>query len=217
MSSPLAQAPPAPAGQDGALPDSLPVLPLKDNVVFPDTLAPLAVGQERSIRLLNDVLGGNRMLVMAAARDPELDEPSPDQVHAVGVAGVVQRMIKVPDGTLRILVQGIQRVGLGDYASTDPYLVARVEPLPDIVEESPELEALVRNVRTSFGQIIQQGQYLPEELQLAVANVESPIELSHMIAGSLRIKTEEKQELLEERNVAKRLRRLADCSPASST
>ena len=210
MSSPLAQAPPAPAGQDGALPDSLPVLPLKDNVVFPDTLAPLAVGQERSIRLLNDVLGGNRMLVMAAARDPELEEPAPDQVHAVGVAGVVQRMIKVPDGTLRILVQGIQRVGLGDYASTDPYLVARVEPLPDIVEESPELEALVRNVRTSFGQIIQQGQYLPEELQLAVANVESPIELSHMIAGSLRIKTEEKQELLEERNVAKRLRRLAE-------
>ena len=186
------------------------MLPLKDNVVFPDTLAPLAVGQERSIRLLNDVLGGNRMLVMAASRDPELEEPGPEQVHAVGVAGVVQRMIKVPDGTLRILVQGIQRVGLADYEAADPYLVARVAPLPDIVKESPELEALVRNVRASFSQIIQQGQYLPEELQLAVANVESPIELSHMIAGSLRIKTEEKQELLEERNVAKRLRRLAE-------
>ncbi|MBA2579667.1 MAG: endopeptidase La, partial [Thermoleophilaceae bacterium] len=210
MTSPLAQVPVAPAAQDGALPDALPVLPLKDNVVFPDTLNPLGVGQERSIRLLNDVLGGNRMLVMAASRDPELDEPGPDQVHAVGVAGIVQRMIKVPDGTLRILVQGVQRVGLGDYEATDPYLVARVEPLPDVVKETPELEALVRNVRTSFSEIIQQGQYLPEELQIAVANVESPTELAHMIAGSLRIKTEEKQELLEERDVAKRLRRLAE-------
>jgi len=210
VTSPLAQVPVAPAAQDGALPDALPVLPLKDNVVFPDTLNPLGVGQERSIRLLNDVLGGNRMLVMAASRDPELDEPGPDQVHAVGVAGIVQRMIKVPDGTLRILVQGVQRVGLGDYEATDPYLVARVEPLPDVVKETPELEALVRNVRTSFSEIIQQGQYLPEELQIAVANVESPTELAHMIAGSLRIKTEEKQELLEERDVAKRLRRLAE-------
>ena len=210
MTSPLAQVPVAPAAQDGALPDALPVLPLKDNVVFPDTLNPLGVGQERSIRLLNDVLGGNRMLVMAASRDPELDEPGPDQVHAVGVAGIVQRMIKVPDGTLRILVQGIQRVGLGDYEATDPYLVAHVEPLPDVVKETPELEALVRNVRTSFSEIIQQGQYLPEELQIAVANVESPTELAHMIAGSLRVKTEEKQELLEERDVAKRLRRLAE-------
>ena len=210
MTSPLAQIPVAPAAQDGALPDALPVLPLKDNVVFPDTLNPLGVGQERSIRLLNDVLGGNRMLVMVASRDPELDEPGPDQVHAVGVAGLVQRMIKLPDGTLRILVQGLQRVGLGDYEATDPYLVARVEPLPDMVKETPELEALVRNVRTSFSEIIQQGQYLPEELQIAVANVESPTELSHMIAGSLRIKTEEKQELLEERDVARRLRRLAE-------
>ena len=210
MTSPLAQVPVALAAQDGALPDALPVLPLKDNVVFPDTLNPLGVGQERSIRLLNDVLGGNRMLVMAASRDPELDEPGPDQVHAVGVAGIVQRMIKVPDGTLRILVQGVQRVGLGDYEATDPYLVAHVEPLPDVVKETPELEALVRNVRTSFSEIIQQGQYLPEELQIAVANVESPTELAHMIAGSLRIKTEEKQELLEERDVAKRLRRLAE-------
>ena len=209
MTSPLAQAPPEGAAQDGALPEALPVLPLKDNVVFPDTLTPLAVGQERSIRLLNDVLGGNRMLVMAASRDPELDEPEPGDVHAVGVAGVVQRMIKVPDGTLRILVQGTQRVALGDFESTEPYLIARVEPLPDVVKQTPELEALTRNVRTSFSQIIQQVPYLPEELQIAVANIESPTELAHMIAGALRIKTEEKQELLEERDVARRLRRLS--------
>src|SRR5918997_771443 len=89
-----------------ALPDGLPVLPLRDTVTFPDTLTPLAVGQERSIQLVNDVLGGERMLAMVTAKDPELEEPGPGELHDVGVAGTVARMIKVPDGTLRILVQG---------------------------------------------------------------------------------------------------------------
>ncbi len=93
-----------------ALPDALPVLPLRDTVPFPDTLTPLAIGQERSIKLVNDVLGGNRMLVMVVSKDPEVEEPGPDDVYRVGVAGVVSRMLKVPDGTLRILVHGAQRV-----------------------------------------------------------------------------------------------------------
>jgi ATP-dependent Lon protease len=139
-----------------------------------------------------------------------VDEPGPDDLYRVGVAGVVARMLKVPDGTLRILVQGAQRVRLHDFVSTEPYLVARVEEEPDIVEPSPELEALARNVQGTFAQIIEEVPYLPEELQLAVANLEDPAELGHMIAGALRIKTEEKQELLEERDVAKRLRRLSE-------
>jgi ATP-dependent Lon protease len=193
-----------------ALPAALPVLPLKETVPFPDTLTPLAVGQERSVRLVNDVLGGNRQLVMVASRSSELELPGPDDLYDVGVAGVVARMLKVPDGTLRILVQGSQRVRISDYIATDPYLTARIEPEPDIVEPTPELEALVRNVQSTFGQIIEQSPYLPEELQIAVANLEDPAELAHMIAGALRIKTEEKQELLEERDVAKRLRRLTE-------
>ena len=194
----------------GALPDALPILPLKDAVAFPDTLTPLAVGQERSVALINDVLAGNRMLVMVASKDPELDEPGPNELYRVGVAGIVARMLKVPDGTLRILVQGAQRVEIGEFVATDPYLVARIEEQPDIVEETQELEALRRNVQTTFSQIIEEVPYLPEELQLAVANLEDPAELAHMIAGALRIKTEEKQELLEERDVAKRLRRLSE-------
>ena len=93
-------------------------------VTYPDTLTPLAVGQERSIRLVDDVLSGDRMLVMVASRDPELDEPGPEQLHEVGVAGVVARMLKVPDGTIRILVQGTERVRIGDYVTEEPYLVA---------------------------------------------------------------------------------------------
>jgi ATP-dependent Lon protease len=193
-----------------ALPKVLPVLPLKDSVPFPDTLTPLAVGQERSVRLVNEVLGGDRMLVMVASKNPELDTPGPDDLYRVGVAGVVARMLKVPDGTLRILVQGGQRVRLSEFVGTEPYLVARIEPLPDIVEQTPELEALFRNVQSNFLQIVEKSPYLPEELQLAVANLEDPAELAHMIAGALRMKTEERQELLEERDLQKRLRRLSE-------
>ncbi len=192
------------------LPDALPVLPLRETVTFPDTMTPLAVGQERSIKLVNDVLGANRMLVMVASRDPENEEPGPEDLHDVGVVGVVARMMKIPDGTLRILVQGTQRVELGSYVAEQPYLVARISEMPDDdVEESPELEALTRNVQRTFSEIIEQIPYLPEELQLAVANIDEPAALGYLIAGALRISTEEKQELLEETDVVVRLRRLA--------
>jgi ATP-dependent Lon protease len=192
------------------LPEALPILPLRDSVPFPETLTPLAIGQDRSIQLVNDVLGGNRMLVMVAAKDPEQEEPGADDVYRVGVAGVVSRMLKVPDGTLRILVHGAQRVELGEFLATDPYLVARIVEAPDELVASPELEALHRNVQATFSRIIEGQPYLPEELQIAVANLDDPAELAHMIAGALRIKTEEKQQLLEERNVAKRLRLLSE-------
>jgi ATP-dependent Lon protease len=192
-----------------APPSALPVLPLKDSVTFPDTLTPLAVGQERSVRLVNDVLGGNRMLVMVASRDSEIEEPAPDDLYDIGVVGLIARMMKVPDGTLRILVQGTQRVRLTGFVATEPYLVARIEEEPDITEQTSELEALKRNVQNTFSQIIEQTPYLPEEMAVALANLDDPSELAHMIAGSLRISVEEKQKLLEERDVAKRLRLLS--------
>ncbi len=192
------------------LPAALPVLPLKDTVPYPDTLTPLAVGLERSVKLVNDVLSGERTLVMVASRDPEIEEPGPDQLYDVGVVGVVARMLKVPDGTIRILVQATDRVRLGDYVTEQPYLVARIEAMPDVLTESDELEALTRNVQRTFSEIIEQIPYLPEELQLAVTNVDEPSALSHLIAGALRITTDEKQELLEEVDVTRRLRRLSE-------
>jgi ATP-dependent Lon protease len=194
---------------DEALPDALPVLPLRDTVTFPETLTPLAVGQERSIQLIDDVLGANRMLAMVASRDPEIEAPGPADLYDVGVVGVVARMIKVPDGSLRVLVQGMQRVRLGDYVAEHPYLVARISELPDVSEQTAELEALSRNVQGTFSEIIEQIPYLPEELQLAVANIDDPATLAHLIAGALRIETAEKQELLEEVDVARRLRHLS--------
>jgi ATP-dependent Lon protease len=192
------------------LPRTLPVLPLRDTVTFPDTLTPLAVGQERSIRLVNDVLGGDRMLAMVASLDPALDSPGPDQLHAYGVAGTVARMLKVPDGTLRILVQSGPRIHITGFTAEQPYLVAEIEEAPDVVAEGPELTALVRNVQQTFSRIVEDVPYLPEELQLAVANLEGPSALAHLIAGALRIPKEEKQALLEELDVGRRLHRLSE-------
>ena len=192
------------------LPQALPVLPLRDTVAFPDTMLPLAIGQERSIQLVDDALAGNRMLVMVASTEPEVEQPEPDQLYRVGVVGVVARMIKVPDGTVRILVQCGQRVELGDFVATAPYLIARITEAPDELVQSEELEGLRRNVQSTFSRIIEDLPYLPEELQLAVANLDDPAELAHLIGGALRIKTEEKQRLLEERNVTRRLRLLSE-------
>jgi ATP-dependent Lon protease len=197
------------------LPSTLPVLPLREVVPIPDTMIPLAIGQERSVKLVDDVLAGARRLVMVASREPDVEVPSPEQVHDVGVVGQIVRMLKVPDGTLRLLVQGNNRVRLTEYESTEPYLVAKIEELPDVIDgddetggPSVELTALQRSVQDTFAKIVEAVPYLPEELQLAVSNIEDPVALSHLITGSLRLKMEEKQELLEVVDVKTRLRRL---------
>jgi ATP-dependent Lon protease len=198
-------------GTQRELPSQLPVLPLREAVPLPDTLTPLAVGQERSIRLVNDALAGDRMLVMVASKDPSKEVPGPEDLYDVGVVGAIARMIKVPDGTLRILVQGGQRVHIDRWAQTEPYLVAEVSELRDeLPDATPELTALTRNVQETFSSIVNEVPYLPEELQLAVANIDDPSALSHLIAGSLRLPTEEKQQLLEETDVPRRLRRLVE-------
>jgi ATP-dependent Lon protease len=197
-------------GATRELPSEVGVLPLRDNVTFPDMLVPLNIGQPRSVELINEVLRGDRTIAMVASRNPEVETPSPDDLYDVGVLGVVARMIRVPDGTLRVLIQGGQRIRITRWVRTEPYLVAEIEELPDVVNPSPELTALMRNVQQTFTDIIEQVPYLPEELQVMVANVDDPSVLAHLIAGALRIPTEEKQALLEEVDVAKRLRRLSE-------
>jgi len=187
------------------------VLPLRDTVTFPEMLIPLNVGQQRSIELINDALRGDRQVAMVASRNPELENPGPEALYDVGVIGVVARMIRVPDGTLRVLIQGGQRVRFERWAATEPYLSAEVVELPDVVvTTTPELTALMRNVQQTFTNIASELPYLPEELQIMVANVEDPTTLSHLIASALRLGTAEKQALLEELDVAKRLRRLSE-------
>jgi len=188
------------------LPSALPILPLKDTVVFPDSVLPLAIGQERSVRLVDDVVSGDRLVALVAAKDREVEEPSWDDLYEIGTAAVVQKMIRVPDGSLRILVQGIRRIRLLDRSQEEPYLVGRFVEVPDIVSDSPETQALTQNVQTLFARLIGLVPYLPEELAFAAANVEEPSALCHLVASVLRLKTEEKQRLLELDDVEERLR-----------
>ena len=198
---------PEPAEHDIEFPAALPVLPLKETVVFPQSMAPLAIGQERSVRLIDDVVAGDRLLALITTKDGNVESPGWEDVYGVGTVALVHKMIKVPDGTLRILVQGIERVRLENRLDVDPYLLGEFSALPDVVEETPELEALTRNVQGLFARIIGLAPYLPEELQLAAANVDDPSALCHLVASTLRtIKTGERQELLEEVNVEQRLR-----------
>jgi ATP-dependent Lon protease len=191
---------------DVEIPSTLPVLPLKETVIFPQSVSPLAIGQERSIRLVDDVLEGDRMLALVTVESAEVEQPGWDDLYETGTAAMVHKMIRVPDGTLRILVQGLSRIHLESRAQDEPYLVGEFSVVPDEVEETPELEALTRSVQTEFGRLISLVPYLPSELELAAANIDDPGALSHLVASTLRLKTAEKQALLEQRDVAGRLR-----------
>jgi len=191
-------------------PAALPVLPLKETVVFPQSMSPLAIGQDRSVRLIDDVVAGDRLLALITSRDGSIEAPCWEDIYEVGTVAIVHKMIKVPDGTLRILVQGLDRIKLEHRLDVDPYLLGEFSAVPDVLLETPELEALTRNVQGLFGRIIGLAPYLPEELQLAAANVDDPSALCHLVASTLRtIKTEERQEILEQVDVEQRLRQVS--------
>jgi ATP-dependent Lon protease len=213
---PAADGPPAAGAPENgeepdaaALPGTLPVLPLKETVVFPEAMAPLAIGEARSVRLIDEVLNRSpRMLALVVSRDPEATEPPPEQLHEIGTAAIVERMVRVPDGTVRILIQGLRRVRIGPYTQTEPFLEAHVEEIPDEGERTTEVEALARNLQGIFTRMIALVPHLPDELQVAVANVDDPATLSFMVASSMRLSVEERQALLEEAGLEARLRHL---------
>jgi ATP-dependent Lon protease len=194
--------------EPAAGPRTIPVLPLKDTVIFPDTLMPLAVGQARSVRLIDEILRGDKQVALVAVKTPDIETPGPEDVYSVGVLGSIQKMIKTPDGTLRIIAQGIRRISIDHFTGEEPYLTAEVHELPDVVEEGTELEALQRNLVSVYTKIIELVPYLPAELEMAAANIEDPAALGYFIASTMRLKTDEKQELLEEVDLSKRLRHL---------
>jgi ATP-dependent Lon protease len=186
----------------------MPILPLKETVVFPDSMIPLAIGQERSIRLVDEAVANDRPIALVTSREGDDEAQSADDLYSVGTAAVIHKMIRVPDGTLRILVQGLRRVRLTRIVQDDPYLVGEFEELPDVITREKEIAALARNVEALFSRIIALVPYLPDELQLAATNAEEPSALANLIATTMRLKTAEKQELLEEADVEARLRQL---------
>ena len=189
--------------------EELPVLPLRDTIIYPHIVAPLLVTEEPLIKLIDDALAGDRIVAVFAAREGVEDEmPGPDDLYDVGSAVAVARMFKLPDGKMQLLVQGVARLKSTEYTQTEPYLKAKVERLRDVLEDTVEVEALARNALNLFRQIVNLAPYLPEEIFIAAMNVNEPNDLADFLAANINLDTEQKQQLLEELNVKERLRKL---------
>ncbi|MCB0255307.1 MAG: endopeptidase La [Anaerolineae bacterium] len=197
----------------GELPNalSLPILPLRGVVVYPMMWLPLTVGQARSIRLIDEALvdAEPRIIGLFTSKDPEKDEPGPDEIYDTGTMAVVHRMLRAPDGTIRLIVQGLERIRIQEFLQTEPYLRANVLEHPDLIEDTVEIEALMRNAQDQFRQFINLVPHLPEELEMAALNVEDARQLVYLIASSLRLDIEVAQELLEIDSVTEKLRKLS--------
>lgn len=191
------------------LPDELPILPLRGLVIFPRMTLPLTVGQPRSIRLVDDVNGPKKYVGLFAAKDPELEQPAPEDLHSVGTLGEIHRLFRAPDGTIRLLVRGIARILLGEFTATEPYLKARVTAMPELVGESLEVEAMARNISDQFSRLADLIPNLPGELIQSTLNVDDPLHLVYAVATYVRrVDLEEAQALLEMPTIEAKMRRL---------
>src|SRR5436190_2558114 len=189
-------------------PDVLPILPLRGLVVYPQTAVPLTVGQARSIRLVDDVVGGDKLVGLVASRNPELESPGPNDLYRVGTIAVVHRLLRAPDGTLRLLVQGMDRFRLGEFVGEEPYLKAKVELAPELIEQGIEIDALARNAREQFQQITQMIPSFPEELAGSITSVEDPLQTAYTIANFQRMELKDSQQILEIDSVEQKLKKL---------
>jgi len=197
----------------GTLPEDypkvLPILPLRGLVVYPQTAIPLTIGQSRSIRLVDDVMSGDeRMIGLVTSRDPELETPNSDDLYGVGTMAIVHRMFRAPDGTIRLVVQGLSRIKVSEYIQEEPYLKARVDLFPETIEESLELEALARNIQSQFEHIADMVPSIPSELVTSVLSIEDPLQTVYTIANFQRMELEDAQDLLELDSTSEKLHQL---------
>jgi ATP-dependent Lon protease len=192
------------------IPDALPVLPLRDAVVFPLTALPLAVGQVRSVHLIDDVMRGNRLLALVAQRDAEAEPAGPDDLYRVGTVGMIHQLARVPDGSVRLMVQGIERVRILDWAGTEPYLVARLEKAPDQSDQAGEADGLRRALLEIFRRVVEISSELPDEMAVAAENVLDPRQVFYFVASVVPLEPSVRQELLEMDPLTAKLRRLVD-------
>jgi len=163
--------------EDEGVPAELPILPLRGLVVYPETAVPLTIGQPRSIRLVDDVISQDtRLIGLVASRDPELEAPAPEDLYPVGTVATVHRMFRAPDGTIRLLVQGMHRFQVGEFTEVEPYLKAQVHLSPETAEDNIEIDALGRNARELFERIAGMGPSIPSELVEWITALEDPLQ-----------------------------------------
>jgi ATP-dependent Lon protease len=191
------------------IPSELPILPLRGVVVYPQTAVPLTIGQARSIRLVDDVMAGeDRLIGLVASKDPDLDAPDPEDLYSVGTVAIVHRLFRAPDGTIRLLVQGIARFHLKEFVHLEPYLKANIELFPEVMEDDLEVEALARNARDQFEHIAEMIPSIPRELVASVVGLEDPLQTIYTIGNFQRMDLDDAQELLALDPVLEKLKKL---------
>jgi ATP-dependent Lon protease len=191
-----------------SIPSALPILGLSDVVIFPGMVSPLLVESTASIRLIDDVVAGDRFIGLVLQKTPEAADPKPADLWSHGCAVRVLKMLKFPDNTVRVLVEGLRRFHILEYETEDPYLRARVEILRDKQEESLKLTAMTRNAQSQFQEILNLSPAMADEIKVAVLNTAHPGRLADLIAANLNLSLEERQQLLETGDVRERLGRL---------
>jgi ATP-dependent Lon protease len=191
-----------------SLPDELPILPLRDTVLFPNSFMPLAVARESSVRLIDEAITSGKLIGVFTQRDASIEEPQQDDLYRVGTASHIHKMFKLPDGSLRLIVQGLARLTLEQVTETRPYLRGRISPATEATgdQDRLEIDALLRNIKTNFQQVVSLSPLLSDDLQTLAANIVEPGRLADFIASSLStIATSVKQEVLETLDVRARM------------
>jgi ATP-dependent Lon protease len=192
------------------LPDTLPILPLLDTVVVPMAVAPIVVGQERSVKLVDEVMRTNRLVALVAQRNPEARPAQPEDLYRVGTAAIVHRLLRLPDGTLQLVVQGLERVRILDFLQTEPFLVARVDKAPEQTATGMEIEALRRTLGDLFQRLVPLTHDIPAELAAAGDRISDPRMFAYLVTAMMPMETTMRQEVLELDPVTDKLKRLID-------
>src|SRR5258706_7502519 len=176
----------APAEHPVAIPAELPILPLRDTVLFPNSFMPLAVARESSVRLIDDAIANGKLIAVFTQRDAAVEEPAEADLYSVGTATHIHKMFKLPDGSLRLIVQGLARLTLESLVATEPYLRARVTAAAEGTKDADRLEidALARNIKTNFQQVVSLSPLLSDDLQTLASNITEPGRLADFIAPS---------------------------------
>lgn len=187
---------------------NFPVLPLRDIVVFPHMIVPLFVGRDKSVRALEDVMTDDKQILLVAQKNAAQDDPNPDDIYAVGTVSTVLQLLKLPDGTVKVLVEGGQRARITSYTDREEFFEAEAEVIEDADGETQELEALSRSVISQFEQYIKLNKKIPPEVLVSVNQIEDPAKLADTVASHLSLKISDKQDLLELPSVAERLERV---------
>ncbi|MBZ0156464.1 MAG: endopeptidase La [Alphaproteobacteria bacterium] len=194
------------------IPDTVPVLPVRDIVIFPYMILPLFVGRDISIKAIDHSLNTNRMVLLLAQKDLNVESPKPDDLYTMGTVCMIMRMLKLPDGRVKILVQGLSKAKVVKYTQQEPFFMAEIAKLSEErpVEPSLEIEALVRSVKEQMDKVVSLGKTILPDVMVVIENIEEPGRLADLITANLGLKTEQAQEILEMADPVERLKRVGE-------